>query len=389
MAERELLPIVDVHCHPWRLDALLAHDPATFEDRSTMMGMCQLTSGTSAQLGEAVVRMTEATPLALTLRRRLAEWLGCAPDKQAVADARHRALHADPAGYLSGLMDHAGVCALLLDEGFPQPTIEVGPLVEQTGAVVHRVGRIEPWITELQSTTATYAELEDAFVARLDEEAQDPYLVAFKSVIAYRTGLDIGDPTPDEAQAGYDGWRRDGFAESRGRSKPVRDRLLRRLFERAEALDRPVHIHCGGGDPEVALAHARPAGLFDVISAYPRTAVVLIHSGWPWIEEAAFIASIIPSVHLDTSITTPWASLAIDSKLEVMLGAVPTSKVMYGSDEASEPEVIWLSAHVGREALDRVLGAAVARNWLTEAEAHTTLAGVLGDNALRLHGIRP
>jgi len=80
-------------------------------------------------------------------------------------------------------------------------------------------------------------------------------------------------------------------------------------------------------------------------------------------------------------------ALAIDQKLEVLLGAAPPAKVLYGSDEASEPEVIWLSAQIGREALGRVLASAVERRWLDEREARTIGEGVLAGNARRLHGI--
>ena len=67
------------------------------------------------------------------------------------------------------------------------------------------------------------------------------------------------------------------------------------------------------------------------------------------------MASILPHVYLDLSIGIPWASLAIDRLLETALGVAPPAKVLYGSDEASEPEVAWFSAHVAREALERVL----------------------------------
>ncbi len=82
----------------------------------------------------------------------------------------------------------------------------------------------------------------------------------------------------------------------------------------------------------------------------------------------------------------PWASLAVDTKLEALLGIAPPAKVLYGSDEASEPEVLWLSAQVGREALERVLTTAVERGWLEAGEAVSVGAGVLGGNAARLHG---
>ena len=61
--------------------------------------------------------------------------------------------------------------------------------------------------------------------------------------------------------------------------------------------------------------------------------------------------------------------------------------MLYGSDEASEPEVAWFSAHVAREALERVLGTAVERRWLTAAQAAGIGEDVLAGNCRRLHGI--
>jgi predicted TIM-barrel fold metal-dependent hydrolase len=211
--------------------------------------------------------------------------------------------------------------------------------------------------------------------------------VAFKSVIAYRTGLDIGHPSAADARGAFTRWRQDGFRETRAHAKPVRDRLLDRVLAVASASGVPVHIHSGGGDPDSLVAYARPAGLFDLLKRHPQQPVLLIHAGWPWTDEAAFIASILPHVYLDLSIGIPWASLAIDRLVETALGVAPPSKVLYGSDEASEPEVAWFAAHVAREALGRVLGTAVERRWLTDDQAAGIGAGVLAGNCRRLHGI--
>jgi len=297
------------------------------------------------------------------------------------------AFGADPSGYCARLATDANITGLIYDEGYPQPTISRAEFAAASGARVHRVGRVEPWIAALQPTVTSYAELEDAFVAAVEEAADDPELVAFKSVIAYRTGLDVGKPARDECERAFQGWRGDGFTETRDHAKPVRDALLRRTLEIARRSDRPVHIHCGGGDPAIVLAHARPQDLFPLLSEYAAQPVVLIHSGWPWLEEGAYVASVLPHVYLDMSITMPWASLAIDGKLEVLLGAAPPAKVLYGSDEASEPEVLWLSAQLAREALGRVLTTAVERRWLDEGEALAIGESVLAGNARRLHGL--
>jgi len=381
-------PVIDVHCHPWRNDQLLAADPLGFEERITMMGMCLISSGMEGEsLAEHLRLLTETTPLALTMRRRLAEHLGCEPTKEGVAATRRDALAADPPAYNRRLWEAANVAGLIYDEGYPQPTIAMDEFAADSGARLYRVARIEPFIVDLREQAGSFRELEEAFEAELENAAADPELVAFKSVIAYRTGLDVEDPPLEHCERSFERWRADGWTETRLHAKPVRDRLLRRTLALAKRHDRPLHVHCGGGDPAIVLAHARPQDLFPLLAEHADQPVVLIHSGWPWLEEGAYVASILPHVYLDVSITMPWASLAVDQKLEVLLGVAPPVKVLYGSDEASEPEVIWLSAQVGREALGRVLGTGVERGWLTRREAIAVGEGVLAGNARRLHGI--
>src|SRR5947209_15559734 len=100
------VPVVDSHCHPWRNETLLAADPAGFEDRVTVTGTML---GTSGAEGFELRTLTESTPFALAMRRRLAAFLGCEPTREAVAAARHAALAADAPGYLSRLLRDAGV----------------------------------------------------------------------------------------------------------------------------------------------------------------------------------------------------------------------------------------------------------------------------------------
>ena len=107
-------------------------------------------------------------------------------------------------------------------------------------------------------------------------------------------------------RAAFERWREDGLRETREHAKPVRDALLRRTFEVAAAADRrPIHIHCGGGDPAIVSATRGPQDSFPLLSEHIDQPVVLIHAGQPWLEEGAYVASILPHVYLDMSITMP------------------------------------------------------------------------------------
>jgi len=381
-------PVIDDHCHGFRAADLVGLDPLGWEDRLTMMGMCFLSSGqTDPALAAQVQGLRDGTVFALTARRWLAERLGVEPEARALAAARAAAIGADPAGYCAALMADQHIAAVIADEGYPQPAVLRADFESSLGVPVHRVARIEPMIVDLQAGELAWPDFEAGFEARLDEAAGDAHTVGFKSIIAYRTGLDVESPSAAEAGAAYEQWRASGWPKDRGRGKVVRDYCLRAALRAAQRHDLVMHLHCGGGDPDIVLAHVRPQDVFGLLHDHMDQPIILIHGGYPWMAEAAYIASILPFVYIDLSELLPWATLGIDRELEMLLGVVPAGKILYGSDEASEPEVFWLSARMAREALERVLRRAVERDYLTVAQAEEIGRGVLAGNTARLHGL--
>jgi len=97
------------------------------------------------------------------------------------------------------------------------------------------------------------------------------------------------------AEDAFSHWRNDSWNETRQHAKPVRDFLIRRTLDVARKHDRPFHFHCGGGDPDINLAYASPRSIFPLLVDVQDQPVVLIHSGYPWVREAAYVASVLLS----------------------------------------------------------------------------------------------
>lgn len=378
--------VVDAHVHPYRSEDLIARDPDAFDTRATFLGE---SFSSSSRLHDGlwpfVHGLTGSTVYAIAMHRWLARHLGCEPRREAVVRVRTEALRADPAAYTKGLLDAAGVVAVLSDEGFPQPPVTADEFERTIGVTVHRVARLEPWI--LAHRDGDFDDLVTGVERELGAAAADPNCVAIKSIVAYRTGLDVGDPTEAEARRALDRWRADAWRESRQHAKPVRDFLIRRTLALAKEYDRPVHFHCGGGDPDIDLAHARPESLFPLLIDVQDQPVVLVHSGYPWVREAAYIASVLPNVYLELSELIPWGFGQVEWALEMLVGTVPAAKLLYGSDEAGEPESFWISALLARRALERVLERFVERDYVTTSDAERLGTMVLGGSCRTLHGL--
>jgi uncharacterized protein len=378
--------VVDAHVHPYRLEDLISRSSEGFDTRMMFLGEAFASSSrVNESLWPIADSFTDSTVFALAMRRWLAEHLGCEPTRDGVTKARAAAVENDAAGYTKGLLDAASIVAMLSDEGFPQPPIPVDEFSKTVGVTVHRVARLEPWV--LRYREGSFDDLVGGVEAEATDAASDPNCVAFKSIVAYRTGLDVGNPTASEAADAFSRWRNDSWNETRPHAKPVRDFLIRRTLEVARKHHRPFHFHCGGGDPDINLAYASPISIFPLLVDVQDQPIVLIHSGYPWVREAAYVASVLPNVYLELSELIPWGWGQVEWALEMLVGTVAAAKLLYGSDEAGEPEAFWASAMLARSCLERVLARFVDRDYVTAEEAERLGRLVLGDACRRLHGL--
>jgi predicted TIM-barrel fold metal-dependent hydrolase len=116
--------------------------------------------------------------------------------------------------------------------------------------------------------------------------------------------------------------------------------------------------------------------------------VLLVHSGFPYHREAAYIANVLPRVSLDISEGIPFAGHAAVDIIRDVLAMAPLNKVCYGSDGYTLPEINFTSAKLGKQALAKVLDDLVAESMLSAADAQHAAGMILAGNARELYGLQ-
>jgi hypothetical protein len=366
-----------------RLDEIAAREPLGLETRCSFLGACAVLEETGVNWSwEHLERLADTTLVTLALRRLLAERFECAPTKEAVATARAATVKANCRGYVSDLLRSSRIVGLIVDKGTPG-YISYEEFDDAVDVSVYRAHRVDPWILAFDGEDF------DSLVASVLEEAEKaashPRTVAFKSYIHAYTGCDIGDSSYAEAKSAYELWRHSDDWPTAKHPKAVWDFVLHRIMEIASKHGKAMHFHLGGVGP--LRCFSRPFDMYPFLDKYDSQPIVLIHSGYPWINETSYLAATFPSVYLDLSEITVWAPSQTDWVLEMMLGWVPGSKILYGSDTCTEPEQYWLGATFARSSLERSLQRLIERDLLSREQALLMGQGVLSRNTREVHGI--
>ncbi len=315
--------------------------------------------------------------------REMAALLDCEPTEAALLMQRQQ-LGLEP--LTQRCFDAAKLEAILLDDGFL--SAEILPLAwHQQFVPVHRVLRLEMVAQNLLGQVNNF----DSFVERFRSELDPPPagVVAFKSIAAYRTGLDI-QPVPREAAEAsfYAPAHKLPDQPLRLADKALIDFLIPQALEIAARHQLPVQFHTGFGDPDLDLRLANPLCLRPLLEdrRYRDAPIVLLHASYPYCREAGYLASVYPQVYLDYGLALPLLSVSgMRETVRQLLELAPTSKLLYSSDAHMIPDLYYLAAKWGRELLASVLEQAVADCDLTAPEAEAIATAVLCENARALY----
>jgi predicted TIM-barrel fold metal-dependent hydrolase len=293
--------------------------------------------------------------------RDLAAFHGCAPTVDAVLKVRERANYGE---LVRRAFAEARIGHWLIDDGLWTGELlgvaDCAALVP--GVPVRRIVRLEVELAGMVEQHDRASDLLAAFAERLEKLA--PRVAAFKSIAAYRTGLDLGQPSAGEVERAYSAVRR---AAAPGRpprlaAKPLIDAMLWAVLPVAASTRTPVQFHTGFGDPDLDLRLASPLHLRPLFEARALAGlrVVCLHC-YPYVREAGYLASVYPGAHVDLGLTVPYASVhAMGTALHEALHLAPVTKVLLSTDAQRTPETFWLAARWGRRVLGQVLEATVA-----------------------------
>ena len=154
----------------------------------------------------------------------------------------------------------------------------------------------------------------------LENGAVDEDVVGFKSIVCYRTGLDVAlyNSVTEQEHALFELF--DLYAATgslRLEHKPLNDEVVRIALTIAGNHNKPgsicnneivttiltfcclVQFHTGLGDSDIILRLASPAHMQLIIEGFPRTKIVLLHSSYPFTQEAGYLTAVYENVFLD------------------------------------------------------------------------------------------
>jgi predicted TIM-barrel fold metal-dependent hydrolase len=282
----------------------------------------------------------------------------------------------------------ANLSGIILDDGcLPETTLPWH--WHQQFVPVYRLLRLE-WLAEqLFPKTDSFETFINQFRFQLDTRPKT--VVGFKSIAAYRTGLDIQPVSEAQASETFYALKETGGEKPlRLGHKPLIDYLLLEALKIAARSTLPVQFHTGFGDPDLDLRLVNPLHLRPLLEdpRFRTVPIVLLHAAYPFSREAGYLASVYPQVYVDFGLAVPFLSVAgMTATLRMLLELTPTSKLLYSSDAHFIPELYYLGAKWGREILGRVLTAAVVDGDLTERQVVAIATTILQDNAKALYGL--
>jgi len=327
--------------------------------------------------------------LGFAVRRWCAPLLDLEPHSPADDYVRRRQ-QLGPAEVNRRLLAAAGVAAWLVDTGYQGDAVTTpGELAAVSGSPAYQIARLESIAEEVAVAGSSAASYGAAIAAAVARAADDADTAGFKSIAAYRCGLDFDPARPTTAQVEAAAGRWLAAIESGQQARLADPVLIRHGIWAALDTGLPLQLHTGHGDPDSRLHRADPALLQDFLAASQRTgaAVMLLHC-YPFHRQAGAMANLFPHVYLDVGEALNHVGARSRAILAEALELTPFHKMLYSSDAFGLPELHFLGAVAFRRDMAAVTGAFVADGAWSAADAARVAEMIGSGNTRRVYQLR-
>ena len=406
-------PVIDNHAHNMLLEEHAYGGPDhPFE------------SITSEASGHALSDHVHSSLAHIRGTKQLAEFYKCSESIQDVKAARYEWVRRDYPGLIKKCFE--GTHAIMMDDGLSPELIHPFKWHEQFVPRVCRIARIEAIAAELLEQTAIMSgflkpgmdadwekDQTEVCLTRFNTNfrnhiralASDPEVRGFKSVVCYRTGLDVGleskkvfrprqSLTGSSLLSAFHDFLQQAVRGNNYRiqSKEVNDYLVVAVCEVLSTLidtqgeGLPFQFHTGLGDNDIDLVKANPAYMQPLITEFPNVDFVLLHSSYPYTRDAGYLAANYANAWLDIGEVFPMLSRdGSESVLRQALELTPSTKILWSTDGHFFPETYYLANRQFRDTLEKVLSAYVEAGDLSLTQAVDAAVDIMFWNSNALY----
>lgn len=317
------------------------------------------------------------TQVGMAVRRLCAPPLGLPPHARPEEYLARRA-ELGPDEVARRLLRGTGIVEFLVDTGFlPDLLTSPAELTGYAGGAAREIVRLESVAEQVIVGRGASAFVDECRRALAHAAGT---AVAFKSIAAYRVGLDLPPDRPATSEVvgavGRWAWRID-----RGERVRLADRtVIRFLLWTALDLGLPIQFHTGYGDAAADLGRGDPLLLTPLLRATTERGVpiMLLHT-YPFHRHAGYLAQVFDHVFVDVGLAVQNVGTRAGQVLAELLELAPFGSVLFSTDGCGLPELFHVSTALFRRALSGLLDAGIADDaWsATDAEriAHLIAAG--------------
>ena len=315
----------------------------------------------------------------------ISEFLNCESNIESIIETRNKY---DFSKLINKYFEDAKIDYFLCDHGFQTIPNKLNSkdLKTYINCKIKDILRIETLAESLICKHKNFTDYINEYETTLEQLILTNECVAFKSIAAYRSGLNIASVNFKNAEDEFNKVKaKKGNDRFRLECKPIIDFLLNIALKTANKYSFPFQFHTGFGDKDIFLPDANPSLLSNLFSKYKNVKFVLLHSGWPYYKETAFLSSVYNNVWLDLSLMIPFTTCGINTTLKEIFGIAPLSKILFATDAFTFPEIFWIAVKLGKKNIAELFDDLHKQHYLNQKQIEKYAYDIFFNNSKSLY----